>query len=106
MTNKEAIWIINNRLNTYYCTDDDLKALDKAIKALEQMDSCPVFSDNEVKQPCIESPCVIPKKGKWITRKINYFLFEECDQCHCNVGTVGMNFCPNCGADMRGVKDE
>lgn len=36
MTNKEAIWIINNRLNTYYCTDNDLKALDKAIEALEE----------------------------------------------------------------------
>lgn len=42
-----------------------------------------------------------PKKGKWKTRKIDCFLFEECDQCHCNVGTVGMNFCPGCGADMR-----
>lgn len=38
MTNQEAIWIINNRLNTYYCTDDDLKALDLAIKALEIID--------------------------------------------------------------------
>ena len=38
MTNREAIEIINNRLNTYYCTDEDLKALDLAIKALEQID--------------------------------------------------------------------
>ena len=36
MTNKEAIFIINNRLNTYYCSDDDLKALDLAIEALEE----------------------------------------------------------------------
>ena len=35
MTNEEAIFIINNRLNTYYCTDEDLKALDKAIEALK-----------------------------------------------------------------------
>ena len=39
MTNKEAIYIINNRLNTYYCTDEDLQALDLAIKALEK-DKC------------------------------------------------------------------
>lgn len=38
MTNKEAIYIIN-RLNTYYCTDEDLKALDLAIKALETVDA-------------------------------------------------------------------
>lgn len=36
MTNKEAIYIINNRLNTYYCTDEDLEALNLAIKALEE----------------------------------------------------------------------
>ena len=36
MTNKEAIYIINNRLNTYYCTDEDLQALNLAIKALEE----------------------------------------------------------------------
>ena len=36
MTNKEAIEILSNRLNTYYCTDEDLQALDLAIKALEE----------------------------------------------------------------------
>ena len=36
MTNEEAINIINNRLNTYYCSDEDLQALDVAIKALER----------------------------------------------------------------------
>ena len=35
MTNKEAIEILSNRLNTYYCTDEDLQALDLAIKALD-----------------------------------------------------------------------
>lgn len=35
MTNIEAINIINNKLNTYYCTDEDLQALDLAIKALK-----------------------------------------------------------------------
>ena len=34
MTNEEAIFIINNRLNTYYCTDEDIEALNKAVKAL------------------------------------------------------------------------
>lgn len=38
MTNKEAIWIINNRLNIDYCTDEDIKALDLAIKALHTVD--------------------------------------------------------------------
>lgn len=33
-------------------------------------------------------------------------IYDECDQCGAQVGTVGMNFCPNCGADMRGVTKE
>ena len=45
-------------------------------------------------------------KGKWIHQ--SKFSRIECDQC----GKVfrnsfaPKNFCPNCGADMRGNKDE
>ena len=78
MTNKEAIEIINNRLNTYYCTDEDLQALDLAIKALE----------NE------------PKKGKW--NKCGWAV--ECSICGEDFPFDIHNFCPNCGADMRGDK--
>ena len=88
MTNEEAIFIINNRLNTYYCTDEDIKALDKAIEAL----------NNE------------PKKGKWITK---HYAFNELNapekskldfvQCpFCKTIHQGRhNFCSFCGADMR-----
>lgn len=39
MTNKEAIWIINNKLNIDHCTDEVIKALDLALKALEKIES-------------------------------------------------------------------
>ena len=45
-------------------------------------------------------------QGEWITHQTGYLIWEECNQCHAQVGTVGMNFCPNCGADMRGDKNE
>ena len=49
------------------------------------------------------------KKGKWIVpvprgSVISYSrAYWECDQCH-KATFFGneMNFCPNCGADMRG----
>lgn len=83
MTNKEAIYIINNRLNTYYCTDEDLQALDLAIKALE------------------DKP-----QGEW-TFNIKWQDYE-CNKCHewtrKRHGELP-NFCPNCGADMRGTEN-
>ena len=44
----------------------------------------------------------VRSEGKWITHQTGLLLWEECNQCHSVVGTVGMNFCPNCGADMGG----
>ena len=43
-------------------------------------------------------------QGEWITHQIGMMLWKECNQCYAQVGTVGMNFCPNCGTDMRGAK--
>ena len=65
---------------------------------------CPYLSDQEVKQPCIDSPCLSPK-GEWINREaVSNTIFPfweryECNQCHKFNGYS--NFCPNCGADMR-----
>lgn len=46
-------------------------------------------------------------KGKWIYKKPpdDWVLsLHKCDQCgHIEVGKP--NFCPNCGADMRGEQD-
>lgn len=52
-------------------------ALDVAIKALKQE----------------------PKKGQWIDKGS---LSCRCDQCGCK-NNKESNFCPNCGANMRGV---
>ena len=91
MTNKEAIYIINNRLNTYYCTDEDLQALDLAVKALEERPQGEwIYTDKEDK-----------KKG----------YGGYCSVCKCDM-PIGMidwkleyyesKFCPNCGAYMKG----
>lgn len=86
MTNKEAIEILSNRLNTYYCTDEDLQAIDLAIKALE------------------ERP-----KGAWVCFQVmNSFSQLEskfkCPFCKREFYS-NYDFCV-CGADMRGGKGE
>ena len=53
------------------------------------------------------------KRGKWINKKIRWvscvsLWWEdayECSKCG-EAGLKEWNFCPNCGADMRGESDE
>lgn len=62
---------------------------------------------------CInKAPTVEPKQGEWIEHRqfnpIGCFYSEyECSNCHDEVWQkTEWQFCPNCGADMRGKNDE
>ena len=48
----------------------------------------------------IEALNAEPKHGRWID--------EKCSVCNYGVESwnVGTNYCPNCGADMRGEQNE
>ena len=52
-------------------------------------------------------PSAEPKRGKWIYHIDDLFPAEstmECNQCHAEQPlTCDDEFCPHCGADMRGV---
>lgn len=60
-------------------------------------------------QPTIEPE---RKKGKWIIEEKHYkgkeqefyYIEEYCSECGAKrkIGWAEANFCPNCGADMRG----
>lgn len=77
MTNKEAIEQLK-RLREYEA-EDDLKALDLAIKALKG-----------------QRP-----QGKWLHPYITDIACE-CSNCNLQLPiTDYFNFCPNCGAYMR-----
>lgn len=61
-----------------------------------------------------KAPTIEPKRGEWIARddmpKLDNTYCIECSQCgqlmfgHYN--SDDPNFCPNCGARMKGVDDE
>lgn len=63
-----------------------------------------------VRQWLVHLPSVEPKKGKWIPQDHNKrhgnvstvaYYFPKCSECGCS-GSDFYNFCPHCGADMRG----
>lgn len=62
---------------------------------------------------CIrEAPTIEPerKTGRWKMESDPYGFFEEipvCSECGCTTEMrKTYNFCPNCGADMRGEQDD
>lgn len=66
------------------------------------------FYDNEVtaKQLIDEQPTIEPQriKGRWKLlpgRDDEHIRYLHCSVCHFN-GDYESNFCPSCGADMRG----
>lgn len=94
MTNKEAINTLNS-LKDYYndknedsyvgFDDNDNEALDLAIKALER------------------------PQGKWIDDSKEDSYYANCSHCDYQIDTHYergyLNYCPNCGADMRGESE-
>ena len=46
------------------------------------------------------------KKGKWIPSDVPESTLLKCDQCGWDLGAYCFNYCPICGADMRGMEQE
>lgn len=41
-------------------------------------------------------------QGEWIRRKMNWYICSNCNYKTDSIGETFFNFCPNCGADMKG----
>ena len=85
-------------------------ALEKLPSAENDCEKCVAENDCE---KCVFSPFkqFLPPKqktGHWTQEKFNhaergrieYIRCSECDVC-ISISPIGMNYCPNCGADMR-----
>lgn len=55
-----------------------------------------------------DAPTIEPKKGKWVKEYWNGEHTRKCSACNITQtvttyrGKVNFNYCPYCGADMRG----
>ena len=112
MTNKEAIALIKSWRSEEYMSDLLVEAIDIAIKAVEH-NEYPFYQ--EAYQTGYEEGKKENehKKGKWDNKKIAfYWVCSECGaEVRSNIAEVyltehTLNFCPNCGADMRGDENE
>ena len=101
------------------CTDADTK---KFCIHSDGLGYCDILSDGETLQYCVESPCPHEKlveyepvrHGRWIEKEGLFGeTFYRCSACEEDIVLLEgepmdnwYNYCPNCGADMRGTKDE
>ena len=74
---------------------------DRDIKNAQQMIEDAIKNLRELKQE--------PKRGEWIEHNDGIVLCE-CSECHekyllYEEHILGRNYCPNCGADMRGDEE-
>lgn len=67
---------------------------------------------NEIKWYCTElesnvMPSVDRPQGEWIEQEDDYHHYWECSECGMGVGLDDIrNYCPNCGARMKGADDD
>ena len=92
------------------------KAKDAIDMALDHIDHVPPWVYDKLLNALNEVPSAQPRKGKWIDDGTEFGCC--CSECNYTLDdyfygelrevalTKLMNFCPNCGADMRGEQNE
>lgn len=53
----------------------------------------------------VDIEVIEPKRGEWIDISEWYAPRQKCSICETVVDGYGSNFCPNCGARMKGTTD-
>lgn len=111
MTNEEAIEILKQRKVCMECVVEPsdcykcIAAFNLAIKALETGEVYMTGEDYNLYMEGYKAgkKDFEPKQGEWIdTGDMEEYWSEEYQCSVCGAKDHWHNFCPNCGADMRG----
>lgn len=81
--------------------NNDLISRSALKKALKKTEGITWDSWKTVEKIIDNAPTVYPKQGEWIANPLGAYV---CNKCSWVVGKFERNFCPNCGADMRGAE--
>ena len=82
----------------------DLIRRSDAIKALYKYS---FVSKDIIEREINAIPSADRPRGEWIEQEDDYHHYWECSECGMGVGLDDIrNFCPNCGARMKGADDE
>ena len=76
------------------------KAMNEMLDELCVMD---FIYDKLNELPTVDAVEVV--HGEWIGNGIPESVLSECSVCGYSCGSSSFNYCPNCGADMRGEKE-
>lgn len=123
-------WAVRN--GTPISTGGDLinrSELKKAIQKLEEepdyqhegetwqngLCMAEILIDNAPTVDAIVHTIEVRTQAEWIEKHSDYGVYYQCSNCHkmppnyeCDYkeGAIKTNYCPNCGADMRGSNNE
>lgn len=92
--------------------DDIIKGIRRAIEIVESrpivatpLSDCVGDCKSCWKTKLVNAPTVEPVRGEWKADCDLYFSTCRCSECN-TLALKRYNFCPNCGADMRGEKND
>ena len=64
------------------------------------------YAYKQAKRLVEKQPSVEPVRGEWINDFKPPFFGNKCSVCGYPSGSTSFNFCPYCGSDMRGKKND
>ena len=102
MTNEEVIEtlkVAKSEIEWEYPMDYQI-ALDKAIKALEQIDKIKEIIEIDMANKALER-----EKGHWVEDIINGKALYSCSECLYVISNYEgcFHYCPHCGRELKGV---
>ena len=89
----------------------DLINREDAVKAINKALDRETLLYGLVRKIAVDAIRSIPSadrpQGEWIEQEDDYHHYWECSKCGMGVGLDDIrNYCPNCGARMKGADDE